>query len=436
MKNMKHAKNCGTVTDKIGEYMSELVKEGRRLVTVRKIDAIDPIDGADMIEAATVDGWQVVVKKNEFEVGQYCVFFEIDSFLPADKKEFAFLAARGTKTDDEGRERCRLRTIKLKGVVSQGLALPVTAFESVWEDIDFANGHHPDSYTKKARELLIIDLEDERDGIEQFLDVTKYERPSEKNGGTRGAKTGGEFPIVVPKTDEERIQNIFGKYSQTMKGVEFRKSLKMEGSSHTIACFLNPDFFLHKLDDETKEWNDETNELVVTEVKPYPFNFEQGQVVVASRNQTLKYDPASHFWIPVLDQDLPRRLYEYCVENDRQLAIQSEVMGPGIQGNIENFDKYELFTFRVWDIDKRRLLNDEEFQQFTYDMNLQVAPQGLTIKFFDVYTDIKSALASAEHKSINAPQAEGDVYKSVDLVDGKVVSFKVINNKYLLKEKD
>ena len=58
--------------------MTQFVTEGRRLVTIRKIDAVDPIDGADAIEAATVDGWQVVIKKGEFQKGEYCVFFEID----------------------------------------------------------------------------------------------------------------------------------------------------------------------------------------------------------------------------------------------------------------------------------------------------------------------------------------------------------------------
>ena len=285
-------------------------------------------------------------------------------------------------------------------------------------------------------DVLLEELEDSRHGIENYLNVTKYETPSEKNGGTRGAKSGGEFPIVVPKTDEDRIQNVYGKYVQTMKDVTFRRSLKMEGSSHTIACFTNPDFFLHKLDDETKEWDEEKQEVVVTETKPYPFNYSEGQVVVASRNQSLKYDPASHFWIPVIEQDLPRKLYEYCVENNTQLAIQSEVMGPGIQGNIEGFDKYQLFTFRVWDIDKRRLMTDDEFLDFTEKMGLQIAPQGEEIKFFTVYPTIKEALESAEHPSINAKQAEGDVWKSTEPVNGHIVSFKVINNKYLLKQKD
>ena len=415
--------------------MTNLVTEGRRLVTIRKITELNPIEGADMIEAAMVDGWQVVVKKGEFEVGQYCAYFEIDSFLPADKKAFAFLAAKGTKIDDEGRERVRLKTIKLKGTISQGLALPISV---IWDElltIVFSRNDDPLSIEGEMDELL-EELEEDRSGIEEFLSVTKYESPSEKNGGGTRAKTGGEFPIVVPKTDEERIQNIFGKYSQTMKGVAFRKSLKMEGSSHTIACFLNPDFYLQKLDDEVKEWNEESNALEVVDVKPYPFTFEQGQVVVASRNQTLKFDPTSHFWSPVLESDLPRRLYEYCLENDVQLAIQSEVMGPGIQGNIEGFTKHELYSFRIYDIDNRRLLDDVAFRQVVEDLDLQLAPQGEIVNFFDVYTDINSALASAEHPSINAKQAEGDVYKSVDLVNGQVVSFKVINNKYLLKAKD
>ena len=69
----------------------------RAMATIRKIDAIDPIEGADQIEVATVDGWKVVVKASEFNVGDECVYFEIDSFLPANNPCFAFLAAKGTK---------------------------------------------------------------------------------------------------------------------------------------------------------------------------------------------------------------------------------------------------------------------------------------------------------------------------------------------------
>lgn len=116
--------------------MAELVTEGRRLVTVRKINAINPIPNADAIEVATIDGWNVVIKKGEFAVGDYCMFFEIDSFLPANDGRFAFLAGKGTKTDENGVERIRLRTIKLRGQISQGLALPISAFYEIFYELN------------------------------------------------------------------------------------------------------------------------------------------------------------------------------------------------------------------------------------------------------------------------------------------------------------
>lgn len=414
----------------------ELVNDGRRLVTIRKINALDPIEGADVIEVATVDGWQVVVKKGEFEVGQYCAFFEIDSFLPR-TKDFEFLARNGTKIDEAGVERIRLKTVKLRGQLSQGLALPISVVWDALMSIVFQRNDDPLSIESEVDELL-EELEESRDGIEQYLNVTKYERPSERNGGsgTRNAKTGGDFPYFIPKTDENRVQNIYGKYSQTMKGVLFRQSLKMEGSSTTVAFIAEPSYQLTKLDDEVRSFNPETGEVEVIEVRPYPFQWEEGQVVVCSRNQALKYDPESHFWKATLYQDLPQKLRDFYNETGRQIAVQAECMGPGIQGNIEKFTHYDLFAFKIWDIDNQCYFEDAEFQEFVTKWNINTVPQGEVVAFFDKYTTIKEALESAEHPSINAPHAEGDVYSSVTKVHGHTISFKVINNKYLLKEKD
>lgn len=417
--------------------MKNLVTEGRKLVTIRKINAIDPIDGADAIVAATVDGWQVVTKKDEFQVGEYCVFFEIDSFVPADNPMFAFLAARGTKTDDIGRERCRLRTIKLRGQISQGLALPIstvwpTLVELVWERTD-----DPVSLATEIEQLL-EELESDRPGLEQYLDVIKYERPDERNGGTgaQKCKAAGNFPIVIPKTDEDRIQNVMSKYSQTMKGVGFRKSLKLDGSSQTIAFLSNPDFFVDKVDDEVKSWDEEAQEMVVTEVKPYPFQWEDGQIAICSRNLALKFDPDSHFWKAALKDDIPSRLKEYCVSHNRQLALQGEIMGPGIQGNREELQDFQFFLFRVWDIDNKCFLDDSEFQELSSLLGLTTVPQGDIVYFFDEYNTIHEAVASADHASIHHKIAEGDVFKSVTKVNGITVHFKVINNKFLLKCED
>ena len=62
----------------------------RKLASIRKVLTTKPIEGADAIELAVVDGWQTVIKKGEFQVGDLCVYFEIDSFLPI-REEFEFL---------------------------------------------------------------------------------------------------------------------------------------------------------------------------------------------------------------------------------------------------------------------------------------------------------------------------------------------------------
>ncbi|SOK58985.1 Phage protein [Yersinia phage fHe-Yen9-03] len=417
--------------------MPELIKEGRKLVTIRTINAINPIPNADAIEVATVDGWNVVIKKGEFEVGDYCVFFEIDAFLPATDLRFEFLSKNGTKTDEAGVERIRLRTIKLRKQISQGLALPLDVFYPELEEIGGLKSITGSCDYMDAMINLQERLEESRNGIEQYLNVTKYERPDERqNGGANRVKTAGNFPFVIPKTDEDRIQNVFGKFSQTMKGVPFRKSLKLDGSSQTITYFNNPDFFVEKVDEEICEWNEETQELTVVEVKPYPFQWESSQVVVCSRNLALKFDPTAAFWKAALKDDIPARLKKYCEDNNRQLALQGECMGAGIQGNRENLEEHTFYCFRIWDIDEQQFLDDADFITVTSLLGIEVCPLGDIVYFFDMYSTIQEALDSAEHASMVHPIAEGDVYKSTIKVDGETVHFKVINNKFLMKCED
>lgn len=421
----------------------QLVTDGRRLVTIRKIDDLTPIEGADFIELATIDGWQVITKKNEFNVGDYCVFFEIDSFVPVQTHQFTFLSGSACKIDEHNVERFRLRTKKMKGCVSQGLALPVSMFSDELYKIgktDFMEDQLVKNVTINAPTFAVLDekftltiLEQSRYGIEQFLNVTKYERPDDRQSGVGRSKAAGNFPITIPKTDEDRIQNIFGKYSQTMKGVGFRKSLKLDGSSQTIAFFSNPEFYVDKVDDVISEFDEVLGEMVVSEVKPYPFQWEDGQIAICSRNLALKFDPESHFWKAALKDDIPHRLKQYCLDHDRQLALQGEIMGPGIQGNREELTEYQFYLFRIWDIDNKCFLDDAEFFEVSAILGLTLVPQGDIVYFFDEYNSITEALASADHASIKHKIAEGDVYKSVSKVNGVTVHFKVINNKYLLK---
>ena len=81
----------------------------RQLASVQKIVNLQPIQGADKIETAQVLGWQCVVKKGEFKVGDLCIYFEIDSQLPK-HPVFDFMADR----------KYRVRTIKLRKQIAQG----------------------------------------------------------------------------------------------------------------------------------------------------------------------------------------------------------------------------------------------------------------------------------------------------------------------------
>ena len=396
--------------------MSELVTEGRRLVKIRKIDGIESIHGADFIVEAHIDGWSTVTKKDEFQIGDYCLFFEIDSFLPASDPRYSFLLKNGTKLDDDKIERIRLKTVKLKKVLSQGLALPLKDF--------------PELNVLNIEELYSTEY-----GVEQYLNVTKYERPEEKNGGAGNAKTAGDFPFFVPKTDLERIQSFYHKYQELYKDVEFRPSLKMDGSSTTIAFVHNESYFNTKIDNIIKEYNEETEKLEEKEIIPYPFKDHNGMILVCSRNLTLKYDNSTGFWKSIINTQVHEKLKQYCIQYDRQLAIQGEMCGPGVNGNWDKLSDYDLFVFHIWDIDKQEYLEDKEFQEICYDLKIQTVKQFPVIKAFSVYSTLNDFLKASEIPSINNPIAEGIAYKSTKKVDGKLIMFKVINNKYLLSEK-
>ena len=99
----------------------------RKLASIQKIWDITPIEGADRIELAHVEGWQSVVNKGIFKPMDNCVYFEIDSFLPI-RPEFEFLRNSSYKKNDIMGEGFKLRTIKMRGEISQGLCLPISAF--------------------------------------------------------------------------------------------------------------------------------------------------------------------------------------------------------------------------------------------------------------------------------------------------------------------
>jgi RNA ligase (TIGR02306 family) len=177
----------------------------RKLATIERIVDVAPIPGADAIVRARVRGWDVVTRVGEFAVGDPCVYFEVDSMLDVTDPRFAFLAPRGTRTDGEGRVGHVLRTVKLRGQYSQGLALPLGAFP------ELDQGGAPGTDVTGA------------------LGVVKWEAPVPASlaGSVRGGR-----PSWIPVTDEERVQNIPEILAAT--GCRWVATEKIDGSSATF----------------------------------------------------------------------------------------------------------------------------------------------------------------------------------------------------------
>jgi len=176
----------------------------RKLASIQEVKAILPIEGADAIEIVQINDWKVVAKKGEFNEGELVVYCEIDSFLPI-RDEFEFLRKSSYKKmgDVEG---FRLKTIKLRGQVSQGLVLPKTILiglaDAIWEGLD----------------------------VTEALGILKYEPPipAELSGVAKG-----QFPSFIKKTDEERIQNLTNEYEE-LQNFNYYVTEKLDGSSATF----------------------------------------------------------------------------------------------------------------------------------------------------------------------------------------------------------
>lgn len=200
----------------------------RKLATIRKIKDLQSIEGADKIEVATIDGWKVVVAKDVgHKIGDMIVYCEIDSFLPI-REEFEFLRKSCYKKMDDV-EGFRLRSIKLRGQVSQGLVLPMSVFG------DF-------SWT--AYEGL---------DVTQKLGIIKWEPPIPAD---LAGKAKGFFPSFLRKTNEERIQNLDLEWEE-LKKLKYYVTEKLDGSSATF-YFRNGEFGVCSRNLELIETEDNT----------------------------------------------------------------------------------------------------------------------------------------------------------------------------------
>ena len=339
----------------------------RKLATIQKIDSLTPIPNADLLELAKVKGWNIVVKKGEFKAGDPCVYCEIDSVLPP-REPFLFLQTK----------HFRIRSIKLRGCISQGICFPLTREVLGTPALDC--------------ESFVYNIGDD---VTETMGVIKYEPniPANLSG-----KVKGNFPSFAIKSDEERIQN-FPEYLEKYKDVPFYATQKIDGSSITI----------HLVDDKFG---------------------------VSSRNLELYETEGNAYWKAARELNIEEKLRAH----GQDIVLQGELYGNGVQKNKEALRNTTIAFFNAYDPKTGRHYDYQEFVDVIEKLGLKTVPVVATD--FYLLPTVEEMLAFSEGKSLINPNSEreGLVFRPMvtmrDDLTGHRLSFKVISNKYLLKNKD
>jgi RNA ligase (TIGR02306 family) len=337
----------------------------RKLATTRVIRKIKEHTNADSLELAIVEGWQVVVKKGEFSPGDYITYFEIDSVLPI-KDEYDFLrkccyVKKEWLPNGEG---FRLKTVKLRGELSQGLVLPL-----------------PEGFIKV-------------EGVDctEALGVVKWDPPipAQLQGQIKG-----NFPSFIPKTDVERVQNLVEEIHTNYGHYEI--TLKLDGTSCTV----------------------------------YHHN---GEIGVCSRNFELKINEENkdNAYIRTAQKS---GLLKALSSLGLDIAVQGEIIGPGIQCNPEKLKDTEFYIYDIFSISRQGYYSPSEREDFVKYLRKHGYVGGHVPVLSSFYQlskpTIEELLELAKGESLIASIREGIVFKSYN----DRFTFKVINNEYLLNEK-
>ena len=344
----------------------------RKLATIRKIDALRPIPDADAIECAVVGGWTAVVKKGEFKAGDLAVYCEIDSWIPHALAPFLSKGKEPRVFDGIAGE--RLRTMKLRGQLSQGLLLPLSTVYCL----------------PPTTEVDIMG-----DDVSEPLGIVKYEAPIPAQ---LAGEVKGMFPSWIQKTDQERVQNLKEEFDHWLREQHvWEVTEKLDGSSMTVYL-------------------------------------RDGEFGVCSRNLELKPSETNSLWKVAVRNDLELKLRRA----NRNLALQGELIGEGIQGNPYKQKGQEFFLFDIYDIDASKYLTPAERWAFVEQHDIKHVPvlalgaeKSITLGI----NSIDGILKFAEGKSVMGMigcEREGLVFKSKTMQ----CSFKAISNKFLLKGGD
>jgi hypothetical protein len=376
----------------------------RKLASLQTVVSVSPIENADAIEKITVLGWECIVKKEEkIKVGDLIVYIEIDSIAPP-VEPFIFLEQR----------KYRVRTIKLRGVYSQGLALPLAYFPKIFSKVKDNILKEGDDLT----ELLGIikydpELQKERQTAnvkikhspirEFFMQFYWFRRLHHKF--FPGQKKG--WPEFIRKTDEDRIQSmpsVLQKYTDK----EWYVTEKLDGQSASYFITKKKSFFGTK--------------------------FVFG---VCSRNIYMKTKHNCNWW-NVADKYKIKEILKSVNEN---ICVQGEIIGPTIQGNKYGISELKFYVFNVYDINNQKYYEYDDLKKFCYSYGFEMVP--VVEHFSEMTLNVQEIIKYSIGKSVLNKQIhrEGLVFRTINNVNknninNEPVSFKAINPDFLLKYQD
>lgn len=367
----------------------------RKLVTIRQVTDIQPIEGKDRIVLAQVGGWNCIVQKSEFNIGDKCIYAECDAIFPP-KPEFAFLEKR----------KYRIKPIKFAGILSQGLALPLTNYPQ-FKDMEIG--------TEVTNEMEVI----------------KYESPTENEGGnTEPSK--GSFPSYLgfSITDETRFESEY-EIRHELHGKVCVITVKLDGSS--ITHFHKDGYVgtcsrkLEKKDTPESKWWDITRKYNLHNNMPIL------RLVNAKRDNEVEYTKY------VLGGD-EGNIVNFALQSE---ATGSQFKGSGKHGNALGVDESDMWVYNVYDIDNHAYMDYDRACEVIRVLGLKKVPVITDVFVFDKEKHTPEyfykMMENMKYEGTDTP-IEGIVLRSVQNFYSNVLkgraSVKILNPLFDLKAKE
>lgn len=348
----------------------------RKLASIRKIAEIKSIPNADKICAYRVDGWWVVDSVGKYKVDDLVVYAEPDSWVPT---ELAPFLSRGNEPREfNGVKGERLRTVKLRGQLSQGLLIA---------GVPCSTGLMVKQTGQAAQHIF-----QEGDDVTEWLGIQKWEPPVNPQ---LAGQVQSNFPSAFAKSDQERVQNID---IEQYQGLAFQITEKLDGSSMSV-------YFL------------------------------EDKAGVCSRNLALKEDDANTFWSTAKKQNLLAIAERLSKEFGKGVMLQGELVGPGIQGNSYNLTEHKFFLYNI-QLEEQEFLPPELVSNLANRyaiLHVPVLQEALTLSMNrDELLDYAEGKSALNHKA----EREGVVLKAFGMSGAFTLQFKAISNRWLLKGGD